>query len=302
MDYVFIAQLLVNGLVIGLIYGLIATGLSLQFGILHIVNFAHGEFVMASMYALALVIPLIGGSYLLAVPLVVFLAGMVGLLAARGFFGALSLGARGGGVLGKGVFEKSLLLTLGVSIVMLNGVQYIFTATPQLVRTGIGYGAFTFGDVRLAHSHALAAATALVTFAALFWFLKWTNAGRALRAVAQNQEAAEMIGLDVERVAGRAIMISVILSAVAGAALVTIYAFQPTIGQAMLLKAFAIVIIGGMGNIFGAAVVALGLGVIESLVGGYASIVWQNAIAFVAMILVLLVMPSGLFPSRLRQG
>jgi branched-chain amino acid transport system permease protein len=85
-------------------------------------------------------------------------------------------------------------------------------------------------------------------------------------------------------------------------ALVPIYVFQPTIGQAMLLKAFAVVIIGGMGNVLGSVVVGIGLGVLESIVGGYTDTVWQNATAFAAMILVLVVKPSGIFPSTLRRG
>jgi len=302
MNLLFFMQLLVNGLVIGLIYGLISAGLSLQFGILHIVNFAHGEFVMLSMYALAVLLPLVGGSYLSAVVLLLALASVLGWIAAKGFFGALSQGGAQANVLGSGIFEKSLLLTLGVSIVLLNGVQYIFTATPQMVQTGLGYGGFTFGGIRLTYGHAVAAVVAIATFTGLFWFLMRTNAGRALRAVAQSQEAALMIGLDPRKVAGRAITISLVLSAVAGAALVPIYVFQPTIGQAMLLKAFAIVIIGGMGNVLGSVVVGIGLGILESLIGGYTDTVWQNATAFAAMILVLVIKPTGLFPATLRRG
>ena len=92
------------------------------------------------------------------------------------------------------------------------------------------------------------------------------------------------------------------MSAVAGAVLVPIIVFQPIVGQSLLLKAFAVVIIGGMGNIVGAIVAALGLGVLESVVGGYADIVWQNATAFIAMIVVLVIRPHGLFASTLRKG
>ena len=302
MSSMFFLQLLLNGLVIGLIYGLISAGLSLQFGILHIVNFAHGEFVMISMYALAVLLPLVGGSYLSAVVLLLVLASILGWIAAKGFFGAISRGGSQSKALGSGIFEKSLLLTLGVSIVLLNGVQYIFTATPQMVQTGLGYDGFDFGTVRLTYGNAAAAAVAIVTFVGLFWFLMRTNGGRALRAVAQNQEAALMIGLDPEKIAGRAIVISLVLSAVAGAALVPIYVFQPTIGQAMLLKAFAVVIIGGMGNVLGSVIVGIGLGIFESLIGGYTDTVWQNATAFTAMILVLIIKPGGLFPATLRRG
>ena len=302
MDHSFFVQLLVNGAVIGLIYALIAAGLSLQFGILHIVNFAHGEFVMLSMYGLALLIPLLWGSYLAAVVALVLLAAVVGLLVSKAFFGALAYASGGGSVLGKSIFEKSLLLTLGVSIVLLNGAQYIFTATPRMVQTGMGFGAFEVGELRVSYGHALAAALAVTTFSLLILFLQRTNAGRMLRAVAQNQEAALMVGLDPEAIAGRAILLSIVLSAIAGAALLPLYVLQPSTGQTMLLKAFAIVTIGGMGNLYGAIIIALGLGMLESLVGGYTDTVWQNSIAFAAMILVLLLRPSGLFSARLRRG
>lgn len=302
MDYEFLAQLLVNGAVMGLIYALIAAGLSLQFGILHVVNFAHGEFVMVAMYGLSLLLPIFGGSFPAAAVVLVVAATIVGLLASKGFFSALAHANEGGDVLGKSIFEKSLLLTLGVSIVLLNGVQYVFTATPRIVQTGIGYGAFQVGELRVSYGHALAATIGGVTFSLLLVFLQKTNAGRMLRAVAQSPEAALMVGLDAQAIAGRAILLSVVLSAIAGAALMPIYVFQPNTGQPMLLKAFAIVTIGGMGNLYGAIIVAIGLGTLESLVGGYTDTVWQNSIAFAAMILVLILRPSGLFSAKLRRG
>lgn len=297
MSYEFLLQLIVNGIVVGLIYGLIAAGLALLFGILHIVNFAHGEMVMLAMYAIAVAVPLLGGSYLLSFAVVMVVATLAGWVASGGLLAVLS--SKSGQM---GIFEKSLLLTLGLSIVLLNGVQYIFTATPMMVTTDIPAGAFTFGGVRLSYGHAMAGGIAIVVFVGLYLFLTRTNSGRALRAVAQNREAALMIGLDPDVVARRAITLSVVLCAVGGAILIPLYVFQPIVGQALILKAFAIVIIGGMGNVLGAALVALGLGILESVVGGFADIVWQNAIAFIGMIVVLLIRPQGLFAPAMRKG
>jgi len=297
MSYEFLLQLIVNGIVVGLIYGLIAAGLALLFGILHIVNFAHGEMVMLAMYAIAVAVPLLGGSYLLSFAVVMVVAALVGWVASGGLLAVLS--SKSGQM---GIFEKSLLLTLGLSIVLLNGVQYIFTATPMMVTTDIPAGAFTFGGVRLSYGHAMAGGIAIVVFVGLYLFLTRTNSGRALRAVAQNREAALMIGLDPDAVARRAVLLSVVLCAVGGAILIPLYVFQPIVGQALILKAFAIVIIGGMGNVLGAALVALGLGILESVVGGFADIVWQNAIAFIGMIVVLLIRPQGLFAPAMRKG
>lgn len=297
MSYEFLLQLIVNGIVVGLIYGLIATGLALLFGILHIVNFAHGEMVMLAMYAMAVAVPFLGGSYIASFALIVLAAALVGWLVSGGLLATLS-SKRGQ----MAIFEKSLLLTLGLSIILLNGVQYIFTATPMMVTTDIPTGALTLGSVRLSYGHAIAGAIAIVVFVGLYLFLTRSNSGRALRAVAQNREAALMIGLDPEKVARKAITLSVVLCAMGGAILIPLYVFQPIVGQALLLKAFAIVIIGGMGNVMGAAVVALGLGILESVVGGFANIVWQNAIAFLGMIVVLLIRPQGLFALAMRKG
>lgn len=297
MSYEFLLQLIVNGIVVGLIYGLIATGLALLFGILHIVNFAHGEMVMLAMYAMAVAVPFLGGSYMASFVLIVLAAALVGWLVSGGLLATLS-SKRGQ----MAIFEKSLLLTLGLSIILLNGVQYIFTATPMMITTDIPTGALNLGSVRLSYGHAIAGAIAIVVFIGLYVFLTRSNSGRALRAVAQNREAALMIGLDPEKVARKAITLSVVLCAMGGAILIPLYVFQPIVGQALLLKAFAIVIIGGMGNVLGAAVVALGLGILESVIGGFANIVWQNAIAFLGMILVLLVRPQGLFALAMRKG
>jgi branched-chain amino acid transport system permease protein len=287
MSYEFLLQLIVNGIVVGLIYGLIAAGLALLFGILHIVNFAHGEMVMLAMYAIAVAVPLLGGSYLLSFAVVMVVAALVGWVASGGLLAVLS--SKSGQM---GIFEKSLLLTLGLSIVLLNGVQYVFTATPMMVTTDIPAGAFTFGGVRLSYGHAMAGGIAIVVFVGLYLFLTRTNSGRALRAVAQNREAALMIGLDPDAVARRAVMLSVVLCAVGGAILIPLYVFQPIVGQALILKAF----------VLGAALVALGLGILESVVGGFADIVWQNAIAFIGMIVVLLIRPQGLFAPAMRKG
>ena len=297
MSFEFFVQLLLNGVVIGLIYGLVATGLSLQFGILHIVNFAHGEFMMLAMYGMLALLPLFGGSFALAFVAMIFVSTLMGVLASRGLFAALPWSESE-----VGVFEKSLILTLGLSIILINGTQFLFTANPQMATTDIGFGGFDVGDVRLTYAHALAAVIAVITFIILFYFLMRTNAGRALRAVAQSREAAVMIGLDPNRIAGRAIVISIVLTMIAGTVLVPIIVFQPIVGQTFLLKAFAVVIIGGMGNVGGAVIVALGLGILESVIGGLTNVVWQNATAFIAMILVLVVRPNGLFSNTVRKG
>ena len=140
----------------------------------------------------------------------------------------------------------------------------------------------------------------VTAFVLLYLILHRTQIGKAMRGVAQNREAAIMVGIDPRTVSRLAVVIGIGLSGLAGAALAPIYAVHPLMGFAFVFKAFAIIIIGGLGNVSGAAVTAIALGVLESLIGGFLPQVMVDALAFSAMILVLLVKPQGLFGRGVR--
>jgi branched-chain amino acid transport system permease protein len=192
-------------------------------------------------------------------------------------------------------FERSILVTLGLSIIIIHLVQYFFTANPRLVDTQFGFEGVEIGAIRITWTRVVAAGVAVAAFAGLYVVLRHTQFGRAMRAIAQNREAALMIGIRPRTVARNAVVLAAGLCGLAGAAISPIQLVTPYMGQFLIFKAFALVIIGGLGNIPGAIVAAVALGLIESWIGGFFTIAWQEAAAFVIMILVLFVRPEGLF-------
>lgn len=290
MDPSFLLQLLLNGLVVGVIYALIAMGLSLIFGVLEIVNFAHGEF------------------YMLGAMAAYFLSTQVGL----GYWSTAALALAGGlcvgwilyelllvRIDGEG-FERSILLTLGLSMVLQNLAIFFFTTTPKMIQGAQTFSNFTFGDVRVPVLRVFALVLGVGAFVALYLVLHRTRFGKAMRGVAQNREAALMVGIDPHAISRLAVAIGIGLSGLAGAALAPVYAVHPLMGFSFVFKAFAIIIIGGLGNVSGAAIAAITLGVLESLVGGFLPQVLVDGMAFAAMILVLLIRPQGLFGRGVR--
>lgn len=285
MDWMFILQLTANGLTLGLIYALIAAGLALMFGVLEIVNFAHGEFLMVGAYAMAFVLPGLGLSYIPGVIVAMLAAIAVGLISYEIFLSRLD----------RGEFERSILITMGLSIVILYGVQYAFSATPMMVQTEFGFAGIQMGDIRLAWTRVAAAVLAILSFIVLYVVLNHTQLGRSMRAVAQNREAALMVGLKPKQVARNAVVLATALCGIAGAAVAPVQLVQPHMGQFLVIKALAIIIIGGMGSIGGAITAAIGLGILESWIGGFFPAIWQEAAGFIIMIAVLMLRPNGLF-------
>jgi branched-chain amino acid transport system permease protein len=290
MDPTFLLQLLVNGIVVGVIYALIAMGLSLIFGVLEIVNFAHGEFYMLGAMAAYFATTNLGLGYWPTVALVTAGALGVGWVLYEALLGHLH---------GES-FERSILLTLGLSMVLQNGAVFLFTTTPKMVLGSYTYANVIVGDVRVSVLRLFALGLGLAAFAALYAILYRTQIGRAMRGVAQSREAALMVGIDARAVSRLAVAVGIGLSGLAGAALAPVYAVHPLMGFSFVFKAFAIIIIGGLGNVSGAAIAAVVLGVLESLLGGFLPQALVDGLAFAAMILVLLVRPQGLFGRGVR--
>ena len=290
MDLSFYIQLLLNGIVIGVIYALVAMGLSLIFGVLEIVNFAHGEFYMLGAMLAYFLSMNVGLGYWPTVLVVTAVAVALGYV----FYEALLGSLRGQS------FERSILLTLGLSMVLQNGAVFLFTTTPRMMQTRYSYSNVVVGDVRVSVMRLFALGLGLLAFGALYLILYRTRVGRAMRGVAQNREAALMVGIDPRAVSRLAVAIGIGLSGLAGAALAPVYAVHPLMGFSFVFKAFAIIIIGGLGNISGAAIAAVALGILESVAGGFLPLVMADALAFIAMIAILLLRPQGLFGRGVR--
>ncbi|MGE0314081.1 MAG: branched-chain amino acid ABC transporter permease [Lautropia sp.] len=285
VDATYLLQLTLNGLVLGLFYALIAAGLALIFGVLEIINFAHGELLMVGAYVMAFALPALGGQYVPAMLTALVVSAALGVLLYDGFLVRLR----------EKDFERSILITMGLSMVLLYGCQYLFTSTPILVNTQLGFEGVQVGSIRITWTRVIASGIAIAAFGALWFILHRTQFGRAMRAVAINREAALMVGVRPRTVARHAVIVASVLAGLAGAALAPVHIVQPIMGQFLIFKAFALVIIGGLGSMGGAIVAGIALGVIENWIGGFFEVIWQETAAFVVMIAVLLLKPHGLF-------
>jgi len=285
VDAVYLLQLTLNGITLGLIYALIAVGLSLIFGVMEIINFAHGELLMLGAFAMTFALPVMGLLYWPSLAVAILAIMLVGLVIYEVLLARLR----------PDEFERSILITLGLSIIIIHVMQYLFTATPRMVDTQYGFEGVSIGSIRITWTRIIGAAAAAAAFGGLYVVLRHTQFGRAMRAIAQNREAALMVGIRPRIVARNAVVLAAGLCGLAGAAISPIQLVTPYMGQFLIFKAFALVIIGGLGNIPGAIVAAIALGLIESWIGGFYEIIWQEAAVFVIMIAVLFVRPDGLF-------
>ncbi len=285
VDATYLVQLTLNGLMLGLIYALIAAGLALVFGVLEIINFAHGELLMVGAYVMAFALPALGGQYVPAMLVALAASALLGLILYHGFLARLR----------DKDFERSILVTMGLSMVLLYGCQYLFSATPKMVNTEFGFAGFAVGSIRITWTRVIAGGLAIAAFAVLWFILFRTQFGRAMRAVSINREAALMVGVRPQAVARNAVIVATILCGLAGAALAPIHLVQPIMGQFLIFKAFALIIIGGLGSMSGAIFAGIALGILESWIGGFFEIIWQEVAGFIVMMAVLLIRPQGLF-------
>jgi len=290
MDGLLIGQLLANGVMVGAGYALAAVGLTIILGILNQVNFAHGELYMLAAFAMYLATSALGLPYEAGfVVVLVVMAGIGWLLAHVAILPNLQRS-----------FASTILATLAVSIIAQNTVRLVMGATPRDIAAPYEFASFDVLGVLIFGQRAVILLLAAATIGALHLFLRFTAVGLTMRAVAQNREACLMVGIDVRRVATWSVVWGAILAGVAGASMGPLYDLYPHMGVDIVIKSFAVVIMGGMGNVTGAVIAGLALGTAESFADGLATAAVGDAIFFVVMILVLLVRPHGLFGRVVR--
>jgi branched-chain amino acid transport system permease protein len=285
----FLDQLL-NGITVGAEYALIAAGLALIFGVLEVVNFAHGEFYMAGAFMLWFAEAELGLAYLLSA-----LVTLVGMAA----FGALFYLGVVRRILNRG-WQVQIVATLAASILLVNLAIVVAGSLPKRVESGLAASVVDLGPLHFSWQRVVIIAAALVAFTALALFLRYTKTGTAMRAVAQNREAAAVVGISVERIGLAAVICAAVLAGVASVTIPPLYTVEPTMGSLVVIKAFAAVIMGGFGNVTGAIVSAFVLGITEAYAVAYISSEYATAVVFAVMILVLLVKPNGLFGRAVR--
>jgi branched-chain amino acid transport system permease protein len=277
-----------NGLLTGAVYALIALGLTLIYGVLHIINFAHGALLTAALFAAFFAHRLFGlDPYLAAFAL------------APAFF-VLGYGLQRFviGPASHGDDRNMLLVTLGIAVMVENALLYAFRADTRTVDVPYGFSTIDLGVTLLSLPRVVGFGAVLVVALLLWAILRLTDIGKAIRAVAKEKLGAELSGIDVAHVYAVTFGLGTACLAVAACLLIPTYYVNPHVGNAFVLVAFTIVVLGGMGSVPGALIGGLFIGVVESLSGLYLGESLGQIGIFLIFILVLLVRPSGLFGER----
>lgn len=279
-------QGLLTGLLIGGVYGLVSLGLTLIFGVLDIVNFAHGALMTVAMYASYLMVDRLGLGLYLSIPLVVVFMLGVGALVQRGLVNR---------VMGQPL-ENQLLLTLGLAILLENGLLLAFSATPRTVPAPVGGNLSVLGAVTTL-PRVIAFVGAMGIAGLLYVLLQRTRLGTAIRAVAQNPEGAALVGVNVQRIYVLTFAIGTACAAAAAALLLPFLPLEPTTGEQFNILAFVIVVLGGLGNVVGAILGGLLIGLVQEVGGLVFPGQSKLLLVFAVFVLVLFLRPQGLLGS-----
>ena len=277
-----------NGVTMGAVYALIALGLTLIYGVLHIINFAHGSLLMLALYAAFFLYALGGVDPYLAIFVLMPAFFALGYVLQRFVIHPASHGRD----------ENILLVTLGLAIIIDNLALWLWTSTTRTIDTKYSFEVLDLGVALIPLPKAIAFFGALVVCAVLWWLIAWTDLGKAIRAVAREREGARLVGIRVEHIYAMTFGLGTAVVAAAACLLLPTFYVTPQVGYAFVLVAFTTVVLGGMGSFTGALVAGLLLGVVEALCGLYLGESLGQLGIFVIFILVLLFRPTGLFGAR----
>jgi branched-chain amino acid transport system permease protein len=277
-------QILVNGLLLGGIYALISIGLTLIFGVVRVINFAHGEFLMISMYISYYCYSLLGlnpyWSLLINFPLM-FVIGM----------GMDQIIIR---PLRNAPAYMQVFATVGLSILLINLFLFIFTGDYRAIDLPFAKKVVQVGGIYLNYPRLIIFSATILITVLLYLFLKNTDIGKQIRAIAQNRTAARLMGFKLNRIYMITFGIGSGLVGIAGGLLTPVYYVYPTVGVYFVLTAFVVVVLGGMGNMIGAFLGGLMIGIVDSLSGYYIDPSLKETVYYVIFVLVLIFRPSGL--------
>ena len=279
---------LLNGLTTGAIYALIALGLTLIYGVLHIINFAHGAALMVALYAVYLLKERWGMDPYLALPLVVPGMFVLGYALQRLIINRASHGKD----------ENILLVTLGLSIILENAALLLFKSDTRTINTAYTLTTVAIGPAMIALPKLVAFGGALLVSGLLLWIVGKTDLGRAIRAVSREKHGAKLMGIDVDHVYAMSFGIGLACLGAAACFLLPAYYVNPQVGSGFVLVAFTVVVLGSMGSFGGALLGGLLIGVVESLGGLYLGESLGQIGIFVIFIAVLLFRPQGLFGAK----
>jgi branched-chain amino acid transport system permease protein len=276
----------IDGLMLGFVYGLAAMGLTLIFGVMKVINLAHGPVIALGMFAVLVLSQTFGLNPYIALALVLVLGLVFGVaiyfIAVDRVINAPEL--------------TTLLATFSVNLMIIGIGTVIFTTTPRAV--DVDLGALRGGGVTVLGTHIVSVLISIVVAAGLYALLFRTRVGKSIRAVANNRNAAELMGIDSRRMLALAFGIGTALAMTAGGLLSTLFSFTILSGTTYEVKSFVIVVLGGLGNPTGALVGGIALGLLEGVATVFIPVSWVPVLEYVIFVLVLLVRPSGLLGSR----
>jgi len=279
---------ILNGVLTGAVYALVALGLTLIYGVLHIINFAHGALLTAAMFTAYFAFKTVGLDPYVAVFLLTPIFFFLGYALQRFVIGPASHGDD----------RNMLLITLGLAVIIENTLLFTFRADTRTIELPYAFATINLGFTFLAVPRLLGLIAALIVAATLWLMMNRTDIGRAIRAVAKEKLGAELVGIDVAHIYAVTFGFGTACIAVAACLLIPSYYVNPTAGNAFVLIAFTIVVLGGMGSVPGALIGGLVTGVAESLSGLFLGESLGQIGIFLTFIIVLLVRPRGLFGAR----
>ncbi|CAM4082868.1 branched-chain amino acid ABC transporter permease [Bordetella muralis] len=292
IDYVSFFQNLSNGILIGAVYALIGVGLTLVFGVMRTINFAHGDFVVLGMYfAVTLNYAFGWDPYLTLIP-------------------AIPLGFLVGALIQKAILtrvidakpETMMLATLGLSLVIANLLLLAFGGEPKSVNVPYSSSTLTLGPINISVVLLFAGLATLAVIVALYLLLNKTEVGRAIKATAENRLGAELIGINTKRIQAIVFGLGMALAVTAGVSLIPLLFASPvTTGALFTLKAFVVTVLGGLGNIGAAIIGGVLLGIVEVMGASYLDSAYRDAYGLLAFVVVLLVKPEGLFGKSVKR-
>jgi len=283
-----VIQLIINGLLLGGIYALLSVGLTLIFGVLEIVNFAHGEFLMISMYVTFMLFSVFGIDPYLSLIIIIPAFFLFGFAVEK--------------ILIKPILNdpplNQIFATIGLGLIFSNLALFIFKADYRTVKTSYSNANLIFGNYFISVPRLIAFAIAIALIAAILIYLKKTFTGKAIRALAQQRKAAMLMGINVHTTYAIAFGIGIAAVGAAGAVLMPLFFVFPTVGSLFSLIAFVVVILGGYNSLLGSLVAGLIIGLIEGFSGFFISPHLKEVVYFVLFIFILIFRPTGLFGKR----
>ena len=283
-----IIEVVLTGILLGGLYACMAIGFSVIWGVTNLINLAHGSMIIIGAYITWLLTTHTGIDPFLTVPASAAALFVFGYLLQRILFNR---------VLGTTLF-MTLILTFGLDMVLINTNLALFSADVRSITVPYSSLALEFGGIRLPYTRLMVFGMALLLTLMLHVFMNHTRMGYAIRATAQNARAASVLGIDPRHIYACAFGIGAAMAGAAGALMTVLYSFSPVTGDSLTMKAFVVVVLGGLGSMHGAIVAGILLGVTENVVSGLLAPGYRDAVSFFLLVLVLLLRPRGLFGNR----